>query len=311
MLADLSPDQLRLVLRDGRIAIETGPLKVRIKTRLPDVARYLGVLYAQHPALIDPDFADLHVEVRTPRNLRRWLRKQVEFVIDGDTPFEPLPREQAPAILEWGMNWSIAASCHQWLTIHAACLSRDGAAVVLPAPPGSGKSTLCAALALRGWRLLSDELTLVDTTNLGIHALARPINLKNASIDLIHRFEPTAVWGPETYDTNKGRVAHLRPPAGSVVRMLDPAQPRWIVFPRYLAGAEPQLTPRSKVQTFNHFAENAFNYSILGELGFDVVCRLVDQCECFDFVYSRLQDALEVFDWIARTVDADARDATV
>jgi predicted ATPase len=31
--------------------------------------------------------------------------------------------------------------------------------VILPAPPGSGKSTLCAALVTRGWRLLSDELT--------------------------------------------------------------------------------------------------------------------------------------------------------
>jgi hypothetical protein len=25
----------------------------------------------------------------------------------------------------------------------------------------------------------------------------------------------------------------------------------------------------------------------------------VDQCDCYDFTYSRLEDALEVFDWIA------------
>ena len=79
----------------------------------------------------------------------------------------------------------------------------------------------------------------------------------------------------------------------------EKAPPRWIVFPRYVAGAEPLLTPRSKVQTFTHFAENAFNYSILGELGFDVVGRLVEQCACYDFEYSRLDDALEVFEWLA------------
>ena len=293
-LADLSE-----LMKDGAFALQTGLLITRLKTSCPDVARSVHTLYANHPFLAEPAFSDFHVEVREPRNLRRWLRKQVEFLIDGDPPFEPLPRDQAPAFFEWGLNWSVAASCHQWFSIHAASLERNGLAVVLPAPPGSGKSTLCTALALRGWRLLSDELTLIDPDTLMANALARPINLKNASIDLIRAFEPSAVWGPETYDTAKGRVTHLQPPADSVDRMLETAEPRWIVFPRYQAGAEPLLTPRTKPQTFMDLAENSFNYSTLGETGFDVVGRLVDQCDCYDFTYSRLEDALEVFEWIA------------
>lgn len=298
-VGELNLDELHKRLVDGSFALQTGTLLSRIKTPFKDVARSMHVLYARHPYQIAPVFSDFHVEVRVPRNFRRWFRKQAEFLIDGDPPFEPLPRDQAPAFLEWGLNWSIAASCHQWFTIHAASLEKNGLAVVLPAPPGSGKSTLCTALALRGWRLLSDELTLIDPGTLAANALARPINLKNASIDLIRAFEPTAVWGPETYDTAKGRVTHLRPPADSVERMLETAQPKWIVFPRYVAGAEPLLTPRTKPQTFIDLAENAFNYSTLGETGFDVVGRLVDQCDCYDFTYSKLGDALEVFEWIA------------
>jgi HprK-related kinase A len=294
---------MRRLLRDGDFALHTGPLTARIQTLLPDVASYLHVVYAHHPYSVAPDFADFHVQVRTPRNLRRWFRRQAEFVIDGDAPFEPLPRDQAPALLEWGLNWSIAASSHQWLTIHAASLERGGRAVILPAPPGSGKSTLCAALALRNWRLLSDELTLLEPESLRARALARPVNLKNASIDLMRAFEPAARWGPVSFDTTKGRVTHMCPPRASVDRVLEPAVPRWIVFPRFVPGAEPLLSPRSKVQTFNHFAQNAFNYSILGELGFDTVGRLVDQCDCYDFSYSRLDDALEVFDWLAETAD--------
>lgn len=298
-MGDLSLSQLQKQLAAGDFSIQTGALVTRIKTSFADVARSLHVLYAHHPFQIDPDFADFHVEVTGPRNARRWLRPQAVFLIDGDAPFEPLPREQAPAFLEWGLNWLIAASCHQWFTMHAASLERNGLAVLLPAPPGSGKSTLCAALALRGWRLLSDELTLIHPATLAASALARPINLKNASIDLMRGFDPSSVWGPETYDTAKGRVTHLRPPADSVARMRETADPRWIVFPRYWAGAEPALVPRAKSQTLIHFAENAFNYSTLGETGFDVVGRLIDQCECFDFTYSRLEDALEVFDWIS------------
>jgi HprK-related kinase A len=298
-LGELSDAALQDLLRDGRLVLRTGPLTAAIESNLPDIGPYLKAVYRHHPYLVDADFADFHVQVRLPRNLRRWMRRQAEFLIDEESPFEPLPRDQAPALLEWGLNWSIAASCHQWLAIHAASLERDGAVVILPAPPGSGKSTLCAALALRGWRLLSDELTLLDPQTLEAHALARPINLKNASIDLIKAFEPSAHWGPLSFDTIKGRVAHLCPPRESVQRMMEVASPRWIVFPKYVQDAEPLLTRRSKVQTFTHFAENAFNYSILGELGFAAVGKLIDQCDCYDFVYSQLDDALEVFDWLA------------
>ena len=298
-VGDLSLRDLAALLADGHFALHTGSLVTRIRSALPDVARSIHALYAHHPYSVDPDFADFHVRIGQPRNLRRWFRRQAEFVIDGERPFEPLPRDQAPALLEWGLNWSIAASCQQWLTIHAASLERNGGAVILPAPPGSGKSTLCAALALRGWRLLTDEMSLIDPRTIEAHALARPINLKNASIDLIRAFAPDSVWGPETYDTAKGRVTHLRPPPASVERMLEAAEPRWIVFPRYVADAEPLLTPRGKATTFIHFAQNSFNYSTLGSLGFAVAGNLVSQCDCYDFTYSRLEDALEVFDWLA------------
>lgn len=303
-IGDLGPGQLASLLQRGRLALQTGPLLSRLQTGLGDVAHYVGRAYRHHPCVIDAEFADVSVTLRRPLNLRRWLRSQVEFLVEGESPFEPLPRDQAPALLEWGLNWTIASSCHQWLTIHAACLERGGRAVILPAPPGSGKSTLCAALALRGWRLLSDELTLLDPVDGRVWGLARPINLKNASIDLIRSFEPSAEWGPTTFDTRKGRVTHLCPPTDSVARMSDPATPAWIVFPRYSAGAEPLLQPRGKAGTFAHFATNAFNYSILGELGFDAVGQLLDRCECFDFTYSRLDDALEVFGWLDSSAES-------
>lgn len=298
-LATVSSEEIASLLRDGSLAVTTGQLVVQIRCRLPEVAEYLHRAYAFHPYCPEPEFADFHVELRVPRNLRRWYRPQVEFLVDGESPFQPLPRDQAPALLEWGLNWSIAASCHQWLMIHAASLERGGRAVILPAPPGSGKSTLAAALALRGWRLMSDELTLIDPASLQLSALARPINLKNASIPLMRAFAPEARWGPVTYDTAKGQVTHMCPTAQTVARMAEGAEPRWIVFPKYSAGAEPLLAPRSRTSTFSHLAVNAFNYSVLGELGFETSCRLIDCCECYDFTYSRLEDALAVFEWLA------------
>jgi HprK-related kinase A len=300
----IDPGGFRRALKAGNVAIQTGPLTFRVRTPLADVARSIHLLYAEHPAVIAPAFSDFHVEIGLPANLRRYFRPQVHFAIDGERPFQPLPRDQAPALLEWGMNWSIASICHQWFTLHAASLERNGYAVILPAPPGTGKSTLCAALSLRKWRLLSDELTLLDHDSLAAHALARPINLKNQSIELIRRFEPRTRWAPTVYDTHKGLVTHLAPPKESVERMQETALPRWIVFPKFVAGAAPELLPKRKAETFIEMARNAFNYSVLGETGFDVVHRLIDQCECFTFTYSRLDDALQVFDELVTGAEA-------
>ena len=46
------------------------------------------------------------------------------------------------------------------LLLHAG-VERDGLALICP-PSWSGKSTLTAALSLRGWRLLSDEFGAFD-----------------------------------------------------------------------------------------------------------------------------------------------------
>jgi hypothetical protein len=42
-------------------------------------------------------------------------------------------------------------------------------------------------------------------------------------------------------------------------------------------------------------AENAFNYSVLGRRGFETLAGLIDTSVCYDFTYSALDDAVEMF----------------
>jgi HprK-related kinase A len=273
-----------------------GPLVARIKTNVPTLARDIALMYADFPVCEEEDFSDFHVEVAYETGVRRWIKPQVRFFFDGQPSFIPLPADQALAMLEWGMNWCVAAHCHQYLIVHAAVLERGGRAVVLPAPPGSGKSTLCAALALRGWRLLSDELALYDSARGTVCGMARPINLKNQSIEVIQQFSPLALMSQRIPDTTKGTVALLRPPVDAVLNACVSARPCWIVLPQYAPESPPQWVSHSKARTFMLLAEQSFNYDILGERGFDAIGALVDQSQCFHFTYSRLEDAIGVFD---------------
>jgi len=152
---------------------------------------------------------------------------------------------------------------------------------------------LCAALVHRGWRLLSDELALLDPATQAIVPLARPVSLKNASIDLIRRFAPEAVLGETVHDTLKGSVAHMKPPQDAVRRSLEPAAPRWIVMPRYEArAAAARLTPLARGQAFMQLADSAFNYHLHGRAGFELLADVVEGCECFELAYANLEEAL-------------------
>lgn len=299
IVAELQENELAGLLAGPGLRLRTGPVVSRIHSRLPALAQGIALHYADHPIEEPEGFADFHVRLASPRGLRRWLQPQVLFQFDGAPPFHPLPADQVFPMLEWGLNWCVSSHCHQYLIVHAAVLERSDRALVLPAPPGSGKSTLCAGLVSRGWRLLSDELTLIEPFSGNIVALARPISLKNDSIEVIRRFAPACVLGPTVHDTLKGSVAHFKAPADSVRRAAEPARPGWIVLPRYEPGAQARLTPLAKGRAFMQLADNAFNYSLHGRSGFEVLAKVIEACACYEFAYSDLNEAARMYDELA------------
>lgn len=291
IVADLTFSELQTQLQTG-LRLRTGPIVCSIVSPLPALAEGIALHYAAHRVEDASGFADFHVRIDRPRNLRRWYRPQVNFYFDDTPSFHPLPADQAFPMLEWGLNWCVSNHCHQYLVIHAAVLEKHGRALVLPAPPGSGKSTLCAGLAHRGWRLLSDELTLIDPHSGHVVPLPRPVSLKNASIDILRNFAPAAVFNAPVHDTIKGTVAHMRAPADAMARADESAVPGWIVLPQFEAGAAAELAPMSRAHGLMALIENAFNFDLHGRRGFTVLGDFVDSCDCYRFRYGTLDQAV-------------------
>ena len=294
-VSTLAPSELAYRLKQTGIFLQTGSFITHLQTSIPSVAEGISLLYADYPILEQANFADFHVSLAKPGNLRRWFRPQVLFLFDGSTPFKPLPLDQAFPMLEWGLNWCVSSQVNRYLIIHAGVIERGGYAAILPAPPGFGKSTLCAALVHRGWRLLSDELALIRVSDGKVIPLPRPVSLKNQSIEIIQHYEPGATISRKVSDTIKGTVAHMKVPTNSIVRATETATPAWVIFPKFQADTPARLETLPRSRAFMRVADNAFNYSLLGIKGFETMAGLIDASLCYDFTYSNLDEAIETF----------------
>lgn len=293
--ATLGETPLEELLAGDGLAFRVGPFSVVVRSHARELARSFRLLYSEYRSAPSDGFVDFRISVEPPNLLRRWVRRNFVYSFDGFAPFQPAPAHHAPPGFEWGLNWTITSFAHHYLIFHASVLERDGLGLLLPAPPGSGKSTLCAALAHSGWRLFSDELAIVTFEDLSLHSIARPINLKNESIELIRRFAPGAVFTETVPDTSKGAVALVKAPSEAVARMNETARPGWVVFPKWQAGAEPRLEPTSKAAACLEIGDSAFNYSFHGARGFEALTAIIDRSDCYSFTYSRLEDAVEIF----------------
>lgn len=302
-LSELLPTELHQQLAGPGLVLGTGPFIFRIQSVLSQVAQGLAALYGQYPVYAADDFADYPVHIVAGAGVHRVWRPQARFLFDGNQVFEPLPQDHAYPLLEWAMNWCISSHAHQYLMLHAAVLARGDRAVLLPAPPGSGKSTLCAALMHSGWRLLSDELALLSPTDGWVSPLCRPVSLKNASIDVMRRFAPQAQFNRVSHGTAKGSVTHMQVPADQLAMVNARARIDWVVFPKYSAGARLSLRPRSRAASVVELARNAFNYTILCPQAFDLLADVVGGARCLNFEYSALDEAMACFDRLA-TEDA-------
>lgn len=289
LIGEFDTAELGQRLRSGGLGLRLYPFTVRVSSRIGALASTLHQMYARFP-LVDAGFADFHVTVRR----RRWFKRQAVFELDGYRPFLPLPADQVFPLFEWGLNWCIVHHVQDFLILHAAVLERDGAALILPGPPGAGKSTLTAGLACAGWRLLSDELTLLRLDDGAVQGMARPISLKNESIPLVRELAPEAIFSPVAHDTAKGTVCHLAPPASALASVGRTATPRWFVLPRFQAGAEARLEALGRAQAFMAAADFALNYSVLGAAGFDLLTSTIDRCEPYSLTFGSLAQAVAI-----------------
>lgn len=268
--------------------VRIGPVGFRIGSRWRAPIAAIEQLYAGYPK---PDVPDFTVRLEPAGPLRAWWRPSVALAGDFMLPdAAPLPLEQGLLAAEMAMNLQVALGWRRHLLLHAACVERDGRALVLTGESGAGKSTLATMLSLRGWRLMGDEFALLDLVDGSVRAFPRLVSLKNEAIGEVMAHVDPARLGPLLRDTPKGDIRHMVPDAAAVAAMDEPAVPALLLFPRY--GAPADVREVGAGEAFVRLTQASTNYAALGEPAFVALTRFVDRVPRAAIDYPDTQGAI-------------------
>ncbi|MDP8969905.1 MAG: hypothetical protein M3N52_05320 [Actinomycetota bacterium] len=205
-------------------------------------------------------------------------RKRYAVYHDGERIALSRSPSHAFGTLLWHVNQSVVASTTDVVLVHAAAAERGGAAVLLPAPMESGKTTLVAGLVRRGLRYLTDEAVAVDPVTSQVRPFPKALSIDRGSWQVLADLRPDVDPAVAAYTKLQWQVPAeaIRPGA-----LAPPALPRLVVAPRYEAGSDTTLRPVSRARMLTLMAESTFNFHAAGRRNLEVLARVVRRSDCY------------------------------
>lgn len=222
----------------------------------------------------------IEVEIKTRKRFG-WSRGPYTLRSNSVPDFEVEHRYEVLPHLEWYINWQIIYCRHEYVQLHASSLEFDGQAIILPGDPGSGKSTLAAGLLARGWGYLCDEFALIDPGTREVHPYPRALCMKEPSFPVIDRLGLPLCRTMPYQKATKGRVAFLSPLDVASDAVGRASRVRWVVFPKYVADAEPCLKPVARSWAVYELAKQCFNIQVDRARTMTTLADLIRGAECY------------------------------
>jgi hypothetical protein len=179
----------------------------------------------------------------------------------------------------WDVHRIVPTWSRDFLFVHAGSVARHGRGLLLPAPPGRGKSSLVAALLLRGFAYLSEELGAIDPVSGRAYPFPKRLSL-----------DPEALrFFPGVADRLQDRAASGVPLAKRYARPEDfgadvaaAAPVDRIVFLGPQRPGPPRVTRLAAAETVERLAASCLNLYRYQERGVVLLSRVASAAEAFE-----------------------------
>ncbi len=184
---------------------------------------------------------------------------------------------------------------HTYFNVHAAALVKNEIGFLFPGSQHCGKTTLTLELIKNGYKLLSDDLAIIDRKTLEVVPFPRALNIREKSLPLLSGFEQYLVSKREFIIADEKRwFLDLKEFSGT------PFVPNVIVFPQLEPGKTASLKPFSKTMAIlelirQHMAPYLPHLPRPDDISnFEVCSRLVEKASVYTLTVGDVDDTIDL-----------------
>ena len=261
------------------------------------------------------EFLELNSALALPGNGKL---PQVQYSVIKNTKYFCI-RENGKFRNRWAHRWPLYLSVmmcvrdslylhlKEYLFLHAGALAKNNKAVLLPGPSESGKSTLTLGLLNYGYQYLTDEVVVINLSDLRVLPFQRPI--------YIYGWQSVASTEVEKYFKFyrfKERYGNTMQPWQYAVPQQEAVLPKdtsfevgWIVFPSYNeTQRDSYLKPMSRAAAAFNLMQNGWNTQYFTDFGLQLCSELVKKADCYELVMGDLKEACELIEGLTGKTSA-------
>ena len=271
-----------------------GAVHLRFRSKIADICRDYHHLYGHYQVRPAPSDA-LEVSVQARRSWRT-LRTYYHISVDGEERFAVLSPVAVLPHVEWAINTAVMRTLPRFYQIHAGVVSRDGAGLILPGQPQSGKSTLVAGLVQRGFKYLSDEFALIDPDTLKLAPYPKAICIKQGSFEAVQRAGVSFAFDRLFSKGEKGKVRFVDPCRIRPDVVSGPVPVRLIIFPKYVGLQQPKLERISGARAVFELAQTSFAYHRFRGQAINLLADVVEGASCYRLQTGDLDASCEIIE---------------